>query len=410
MPVPAVGNLVTPANFTIQSAQGAILLSWSASVGANIYYINRSTDNVTFTNIDSTSSVSYADMSGILGAVTQFTSSFSIGVSSITVSSTTGLMVGQQVTDFTNGANIPSGTVITSITGLVIGLSKATTGTCAKDILQVGPQVYYYQVQAGNGLVSSLPTPSLSGVFLKPGQTTLGNIRLQSKQRSDRVKSLFVTDQEWNTYISDSYKELYDILKQKFGDDYFVAIPYAYTTSGTIDPTTQASLYPLPNDFYALLRVEVALNPSDPNSWVTLRQFMFIQGNLWNFPNVYTFYGITNLRYRLNGNNLMIVPIPSGGQTIRIWYVPRPNQLFLDTQLVDGVSGWEEYVVVDAVIKALAKQESDVSIFMSQKMALIKRIEEAAANRNIGEPQTVSDSKLRNFAWSDDNTWSGGSY
>jgi len=368
MPVPSVGNLVTPAGFTIQSAQGAVILNWNNSAGAIIYYINRSVDNITFTNIDSTSSISYVDSSGILGQVTQFTAGFGVGVNSITVSSVTNLAIGQTITDFTNPANIPAGTIITSITGNVIGLSKNTTGATSKDVLTVGPQVYYYQIQAGNGTVSSLPTPSLSGLFLQPGQTTLGNIRLLSKQRSDRVNSNFVTNQEWNTYISDSYKELYDILKQKFGDDYFVAIPYTYTTPGHIDPTNQASLFPLPTDFYALLGVEVALNPADPNSWVTLRKFEFIQRNLWNFPNVYTFYGITNLRYRLNGNNLMIVPIASAGQTVRIWYVPRPNQLITDTQIVDGISGWEEYVVVDACIKALVKQEQDVSQYMAQPL------------------------------------------
>lgn len=263
--------------------------------------------------------------------------------------------------------------------------------------------IYYYYVQAATVLNSSAPTPSQSGQSLKPGQTTVGNIRLQAQQRCDRVNSDFITDQEWNSYINESYKELYDILIQKFGDDYYVATPYTYTTSGTVDPVTQASTYPLPMDFYKLLGVEVALNPQDPNSWVTLRKFEFIQRNLWNFPNVYTFYGVTNLRYRLNGNNLYIVPIASSGQTIRIWYAPRPNQLINDTDTLDMVSGWEEYIIADICIKAMAKEESDVTVFAAQKGALLQRITEVGENRDIGEPETVSDSKLRNFSWSDTN-------
>lgn len=203
--------------------------------------------------------------------------------------------------------------------------------------------------------------------------------------------------------ISQSRKELYDIIIQKFGNDYYLKTPYTYTTSQNLQ------FYPLPDDFYKLLGVEVALNPGDPSSWVTLKKFEFIQRNLWNYPNVYTFYGITNLRYRLEDNNLYIVPIPTGGETLRIWYAPRPDQLINDTDIVDGVSGWEEYIIVDCCIKALAKEESDVSIFAGQKQALLKRIEEAAENRDIGEPETVSDSKMRNFAWSDDNGWGGGS-
>lgn len=330
------GNVFTPPGFQAFSYQGQVLLTWNQAPLATSYSVLRSSDNVTFTSIGTTSSLTYNDSSGSSGLI------------------------------------------------------------------------YYYQVQASQViamiLTYSLPTVSLAGQKLKPGQTTLGNLRLEAQQRINKENSLFYTTQEWNSMLSNSYKELYDILIQKFGDDYFLANPYSYTTTGQIDSVTQQSTYPLPDDFYKLMRVEVALNPSDPNSWVTLREFQAIQANLWNYPNVYTFYGITNLRYRLWGTNLVIVPIPSADQTIRILYSPRPNQLINDTDTVDAISGWEEYIVVDACIKALVKEESDPSVFLLQKQALLKRIEEAAENRNVGEPETVSDSKLRNFAWSDDNT------
>lgn len=321
MAVPALGNVQVPSGFTALSAQSQVALSWNQTPLAVIYYINRSTDNVAFTNIAQTASLQYND-------------------------------------------------------------TTASVGT-----------IYYYQIQAGNGTNSGLPTPSLSAQALNPGQTTVGNLRLEAQQRINKENSQFYTNQEWNSMISQSYKELWNIIAQKFGDDYYVAQPYTYTTAQTVQ------FYPLPLDFKALLGVEVALNPSDPNSWISLRQFEFVQRNLYNYPNVYTFYGITNLRYRLNGNNLYIVPNPQGGQTIRIWYVPRPNQLINDTDTVDAVAGWEEYIVADVCIKALAKEESDVSVFAAQKQALIKRIEEEAENRNIGDPQLVSDSKRRNFAW-----------
>jgi hypothetical protein len=229
--------------------------------------------------------------------------------------------------------------------------------------------------------------------FLNAGDTTLGSIRLQAQQRSDMVNSNFITNTEWNSYINASYYELYDILVQKFGDDYFVATPYTYTTQ------TNQQLYPLPTDFYKLLGVEIQLNTGSPNSWVTLKKFQFIDRNRWSYPNIYTFYGITNLRYRVNGNNLMIVPINQAGQTIRIWYIPRQTLLTNDGSIVDGVSGWEEYIIVDACIKALTKQETDVSVYMAQKMALLKRIEEAAENRDPGEADHVSDSKSLNYGW-----------
>lgn len=282
-----------------------------------------------------------------------------------------------------------------------------TAGLSYNDLTAVTGTIYYYQLQAYNGSYYSYPTPSVSAQALLPGQTTVGNLILEAQQRSNMENNPIITTQEWTSMISQSYKELYDILVQKFGDDYFVAPPVTYTTTGIIDPTYNAQVFPLPNDFYKGLGVEVALNPGDPNSWVTLRKFEFIQRNLWNFPNVYTFYGITNLRYRFEGTNLYIVPIASANQTLRVWYAPRPSQLINPTDTVDAISGWEEYIVVDCVIKALIKQEFDISVFAAQKMALMKRIEEAAENRDIGEPEVVSDSKLRNFAWSDDS-WNGG--
>lgn len=335
---PAVGNVPTPSGFIIQSAQGQVILGWNQSPTATTYYINRSTDNITFATIAQTASLQYQDLTAVLNTI------------------------------------------------------------------------YYYTVQAATVLASSLPTISLSGQSLKPGQTTLGNIRLEAQQRSDLVSNSNLTIQEWNSMISQSYKELYDIIIQKFGDDYYIQVPYSYLTSGQIDPQTQAQTFPLPNDFYKLMRVEVALNPQDPNSWITLRKFEAIQANLWNYPNVYTFYGITNLRYRLWGTNLQIVPLSAAGQTIRIWYSPRPNQLINDADIIDGISGYEEYVVADACIKALIKQESleQAQAFEIQKQMLLKRIEEAAENRDVGSPETVSDSRRRNFAWSDPSD--GGAY
>lgn len=281
-------------------------------------------------------------------------------------------------------------TTIDSTTQLTFNDTTGTVGT-----------VYYYTVQAATASASSEPTSALRAVNLKPGQTTLGNLRLEAQQRSDLIYSSNITTQEWNTYISNSYKWLYSRILQKFGNDYYVQVPYTYTTSGQIDEETQAQTFPLPNDFYKLLRVEVALNANDPNSWVTLKKFEAIQANLYNFPNVYTFYGITNLRYRLWGSNLQIVPIASAGQTIRIWYAPRPDQLIDDCQIIDGIADFEELVIVDVCIKALIKQEQDISPYITQKAEMIKEINEAAENRDIGLPETVSDARRRNFAWGD---------
>lgn len=281
-------------------------------------------------------------------------------------------------------------------------LGTTTTTQYIDDTGTLGT-IYYYYIQAGDGTYSSYPTSTLSAIPLKPGTTTCGNLILEAQQRTNKENSQFYTSQELVSMVSQSYKELYDKIVTAYGDDYYMATPYAYTTG------QNEQLYPLPNDFYKLILCEVALNPQDPNSFVTLKQFQMIQKNLWNYPNVYTMYGITNIRYRINGNNLMIVPQTQGGQTLRIWYVPRPNQLINYTDIIDGIAGWEEYVVCDVAIKMLTKEESDPSVFMQQKAMLSQRLDEMSKNRNLAEPQVVSDSKYRNFSWGNGDWGNGGS-
>jgi hypothetical protein len=69
------------------------------------------------------------------------------------------------------------------------------------------------------------------------------------------------------------------------------------------------------------------------------------------------------------------------------------TELLKDTDFCDGVSGWTEYIIIDAAIKALQKEESDVTILAAQKMSMLDRIEAAAENRDAGEPDTLSDTR-----------------
>ena len=221
---------------------------------------------------------------------------------------------------------------------------------------------------------------------------TLAELRSAVRQRSDMENSLFVKDAELNSYINQSYFELYDLLVQKYGDNYFVASPYSFTTDGTNDE------YNLPSDFYKLLGVDLALSQST-DSWVTTKPFNFQERNRYAVPNFQSFYGITNLRYRLQGNKLKLTPIPQANQPMRIWYVPRMTTLANNNDTVDGISGWTEYIIIDAAIKCLQKEESDCTVLLAQKAAIIQRIENAAENRDAGFPKTVSDVAFSNYEW-----------
>jgi hypothetical protein len=221
---------------------------------------------------------------------------------------------------------------------------------------------------------------------------TLAELRTAIRQRGDYVNSSFFTDAELNSYINQSYFELYDLMVQKYGDDYFVASPYSITTDGTNDK------FNLPSDFYKLTGVDLLLGNS-LDSAVSIKQFNMTDRNRFSVPNFQSFYGVTNMRYRLHGGKIWFTPLPQANQTIRLWYVPKMTTLDSDSATVDGVSGWTEYIIVDCLIKCKTKEETDPTPEMAMKQMLINRLESAAENRDAAMPQTVADNNYSDYWW-----------
>jgi hypothetical protein len=251
--------------------------------------------------------------------------------------------------------------------------------------------LYYYQIAAvGSGGTSGYTT-AVQAIPTLSGKESLGAIRLMAKQRADRVNSNFVTLPEWNSYINQSYYELYDLLTTVY-EDYFLAPPLTFSTNG------QDFQYDVPNGqnydgapaLYKLYGVDCGLNTTD-NAFISLNKYEFIDRNAFIFPNLgSTFYGVFNLKYRLMGDKLNFIPTPAGNQIIRVWYQPRLSILIQDTDVMDGISGWNEYVVVRAAKFALDKEESDSSKLDAELAFLKQRIEDSAMNRDQGQPSAIS--------------------
>lgn len=148
---------------------------------------------------------------------------------------------------------------------------------------------------------------------------TLAQLRTASRQRADMVNSTFISDAELSSYINASYFELYDLLVQKYGNDYYMT-EYSFKLQGNV------SRYPLPPDFFKLLGVDLQIS-GGPDGYVSLRPFTLAERNRYSTANVQTWIGVTNLRYRISGNDLWFTPSPQTGQTIRIWYIPRLAEL-----------------------------------------------------------------------------------
>lgn len=274
-------------------------------------------------------------------------------------------------------------------------LYGSTTASSYYDNSPTTGAVNYYRIQSTSASTTGFSTSPFGITPLGPGQECLGSIRLQSQMRADKVNSHFLSTWEWNQNINKSYKELYDLLVATFTDEYFVANPYQFTSDGR-----NPALYPLPSDFYKMLGEDLSIG-ANSTGWLTLKKFSFISRNRYIFGNTpVSFLGVLNLRYRVMGSNIMFIPPPAANQTIQLWYIPKPKVLLADSDLLDGVSGWEEYVIVDAAIKGMQKEESDVRVLLAQKAALKARIEGMAPSRDAGEAETVSDTRRLDGSYS----------
>lgn len=323
-----------PQNLSAQQADGNILLSWDASLNADNYEVERSLDGVNFNYVDSPVVHQYLD-------------------------------------------SLP-GTGIT----------------------------YYYRVAATNTQGTSPYSAVVAMVAAPPGEMSLGELRLHAQQTADRVNSNFVTKAEWNSFIRLAMYELYDLLITTF-EDYNIADPVYINTSGTL------SQYPLPSGvnylggvfggssgapasrLYKLSGVDLGVNTSN-NAWVTLHKFDWIDRNAYVYPNsTSTIYGVYNMRYRVMGDTLYIIPRPAGSQQLRLWYAPVLPAMLADNDLTTiGYSGWLRYPIVRAAKYALDKEEgTDTSKLDAEIVFLKKRIEESAASRDQGQAETISNTR-----------------
>lgn len=328
---------LAPSNVVLQTGNGKNLLSWNIDAGATSYQVQRSPDGVTFTNLGSAVLVnSLIDVTAIVG---------------------------------TN---------------------------------------YYYQVNAINISGPSAFTPSYPPSITPclPGQINLGYLRYMAQLRADKLNSEYLTTDEWNFNINQSAGALGDILTSKFGDDYFMAPPL-------IVPLTGLDFYPLPDGsnypiagapspaMFKLTGVDANVGgqaASGPNAgWLPLAR------SNWSDRDKYTTFpgqagalnNIYQMSYRLMGSNIWIFP-SNQNMTIRLLYVPIQAQLLADTDMLGfSYNGWSEFIINDAAMKGMVKEESlekwNALNAANEKIEL--RIETMAANRDVGQPNTVSNTR-----------------
>jgi hypothetical protein len=202
--------------------------------------------------------------------------------------------------------------------------------------------------------------------------------------------SQFVTDMEFGAFVQDSAAELYDLLVRSY-QDYYLAV--------TADVVASTDAIPLPADFYKLRGVDLSLG----GRWIALSAFSFQERNNRSGSGtpLYNYSSDSGIRYRVQGSSLKLTPSENAtNQTFRVWYTPLMPALTLDADVFDDQNRWSEYIVVDAAIKALQKEESSTTVLERQKEALKQRIQAMANDRDSANAEVVLPSARRHSDWS----------
>lgn len=206
---------------------------------------------------------------------------------------------------------------------------------------------------------------------------TLTTLRTRVRERADMVGSSFVSDTATglDAWINEAHQKLHGMLVDALGEEY-VSSSAAFTT------IADTSDYAVPSGFYKLYGVDLNYH----GYMRSLKQYVRAERNTYR-----EFYPEYLPRYSLVGSNIRLYPIPSAGLTGAILYAPEATLLVNGTDTVSYPNGWERFIVIDAAIQALAKEESNTSTLVAERAAIIKEIEQTKEMRDLATPKRVVD-------------------
>jgi hypothetical protein len=207
-----------------------------------------------------------------------------------------------------------------------------------------------------------------------------------------------ISEAELTTLVNESAAALYDLLIQHQGQEYYTKIAELVTI-------VDQGYLTLPDDFYRMVQVvgnRSFVSASSRQGWFKMEPFSMAQvADLLNEPSSLP----ETTRYRHTGTQstgggdptaqLQLLPVPSTAHTILAFYIP--TILLEDTSvenpdaIIDGIDGWEEWIVLDCSITLLGQEESATAVWQAKKAEMLARIEALAGGRDNGRPETVQD-------------------
>jgi hypothetical protein len=215
--------------------------------------------------------------------------------------------------------------------------------------------------------------------------TTLTQLKARTLRRADMSDDTEFIDTssggELEVYIQASARELYDLIIEAYGSDY-------YYSSSSLNTVADSPTVDLPADFYKLLGVDATIGGiTEP---ITLANFNWNERNRYLTAAGWSWWNVRP-RYRLRAGKLWFLPTPNAVYPITIHYVPRMTDIDDSTNAFDGINGWDEFIELKSAIKCLNKEESDTGSLMAELDDCTKRIKSSAPVRDIDQAFRVKD-------------------
>lgn len=200
---------------------------------------------------------------------------------------------------------------------------------------------------------------------------TLEYLREQVLERADMVNSKFISPELLDAFINQSAKKLYKRFVLKSPENVQEAV--SFSIDGTSDD------YDLPATVLLLIAVDYQAG----GRWRDMKTFLFNERNRYQT-------GSANIRYRVIGKKIRFVP-RAPAQTLQLWGVLKWVDLVDADDTIDWAQDFEEFIIVDAAIKCLDKEESDANELRSERASLAKDIEEFFSSKDAGHSERIQD-------------------
>lgn len=233
-----------------------------------------------------------------------------------------------------------------------------------------------------------------------PNSASVQQLVGQVRTRIDVQNAPLFSDQfELIPWVRDSHKQLYEIITQRWLDWYTIRRPMSLA-AGT-------DSYSLPPDFRAMKAVYMVYTNTGGvanNGYrEELRQFGRAEWGRYN-------YTATNRQwpfaYYIQNNRMLMTPVSVQDyvNAMELQYVPQYKGPVLDWTPIDPIlpNGWEEWIVLDVMLKMGSKARFNVAQVQQDKMEIEKRVITGASSRSADPPQMRDVNAIPSYNW-----WAG---